>query len=190
MRRLVCSSIAAALLGTSAIAGPIVAQATPRGHAAPRTPTVAVLDAVLYTAGANVQEASDTGKAELVTQVIRRVLRDSLGPSLIDSAAVARAEHAPEATAITGGKPCGAILACAREVGRKVGASWVVMSKISKTSNLIWLLTGQLVDVSSGKIVLDDSTELKGEPDRMIQAGARIFADRVARTVRQRSAHP
>jgi hypothetical protein len=38
--------------------------------------------------------------------------------------------------------------------------------------------------VPSGAIVLDDSTELKGEPEAMVRAGTRIFAERVARTVR------
>jgi hypothetical protein len=65
-----------------------------------------------------------------------------------------------------------------------VGARWVVLAKVSKTSNLIWLLTGQLVHVPSGTIVLDDSTELKGDPEAMVRAGVRIFAERVARTVR------
>ena len=40
-----------------------------------------------------------------------------------------------------------------------------------------------LVAPTSGRIVLDDSTELKGEPEAMTRAGARIFAERVARTV-------
>jgi hypothetical protein len=62
-----------------------------------------------------------------------------------------------------------------------------VMAKVSKTSNLIWLLTGQLIDVATGEIVLDDSTELKGDPEPMIRAGVRIFAERVARAVKART---
>jgi hypothetical protein len=42
-----------------------------------------------------------------------------------------------------------------------------------------------LIRVSTGEILLDDSTELKGEPDRMVRVGARIVAERVARTVQQ-----
>jgi hypothetical protein len=72
-------------------------------------------------------------------------------------------------------------------VGRDLHADWVVMAKVSKTSNLIWLLTGQLIDVDSGEIVMDDSTELKGDPDVMIRAGVRIFAERVARRVKERA---
>jgi hypothetical protein len=58
------------------------------------------------------------------------------------------------------------------------------MAKVSKTSNLIWLFTGDLVDVARGTLELDDTTELKGDPVRMTRAGTAIFADRVARAVR------
>ncbi|MGH7498721.1 MAG: hypothetical protein ACREL3_07715, partial [Gemmatimonadales bacterium] len=47
----------------------------------------------------------------------------------------------------------------------------------------IWLFTGQLIETSTGKILLDDSTELEGEPDKLVRIGARIFAERVARAV-------
>ena len=56
------------------------------------------------------------------------------------------------------------------------------MAKVSKTSNLIWLLSAQLIHVPTGEIVLDDSTELKGDPEPMVRAGVRIFAERVARS--------
>ena len=72
----------------------------------------------------------------------------------------------------------------AERAARAVDAKWVVLAKVSKTSNLIWLLTAQLMHVPSGTIILDDSTELKGEPEAMVRAGSRIFAERVARTVR------
>ena len=42
----------------------------------------------------------------------------------------------------------------------------MVIAKVSKTSNLIWLFTGQLIHAGTGEIVLDDSTELKGRPGR------------------------
>jgi hypothetical protein len=42
-----------------------------------------------------------------------------------------------------------------------------------------------LIRVSTGDILLDDSTELKGEPARMVRVGAQTFAERVARTVLQ-----
>jgi hypothetical protein len=59
---------------------------------------------------------------------------------------------------------------------------------VSKTSNLIWLFTGQLVNVSTGKLLMDDSTELKGDPQPMVRAGTRIFAERVVRTIWEQEA--
>lgn len=58
------------------------------------------------------------------------------------------------------------------------------MGKLSKTSNLIWVLTGQLIDVRAGDVIIDDSYELKGDAEKMVPAAARIFADRVARRIR------
>ena len=146
---------------------------------------VAVLDVALYTAGANLQESTDTAVAWLATEVLGGKLRELLGASVLDSGLVGRATRSDSARSITGGdKTCNVIVACARYVGRTLGADWVVMSKVSKTSNLIWLFTGQLVNVGTGKLLMDDSTELKGDPEAMVRAGTRIFAERVVRTIR------
>jgi hypothetical protein len=145
---------------------------------------VAALEVALYNAQANMIEASDTAWAVLGTRVLDSTLSDRLGPQLVAPEAVRVAARSDSARTITGGIPCNVIVACARYAARRTGARWVVLAKVSKTSNLIWLLTGQLVHVSSGRIVLDDSTELKGEPEAMVRAGTRIFAERVARTVR------
>jgi hypothetical protein len=159
------------------------AQATPP----PEAPTarVALLPVALYTAQANVQQVSDSNKASLATQVLADRLQELLADRLVPRDSAAGAAESQEARAASGDQPCNVIVACARLVGRRLGAPWVVMAKVSKTSNLIWLFTGQLIHVGSGKIVLDDSTELKGDPDTMVKAGARIFAERVARTVKQ-----
>jgi hypothetical protein len=145
---------------------------------------VAALEVALYNAQANVIEDSDTARAVLATQVLDSTLRDRLGSQLVSREAVRAAAASDSGRSITGGLPCNVIVACARYAARRSGARWVVLAKVSKTSNLIWLLTAQLVHVPSGAIVLDDSTELKGEPDAMVRAGTRIFAERVARTVR------
>jgi hypothetical protein len=145
---------------------------------------VAALEVALYNAQANVIETSDTARAVLGTRVLDSTLSDRLGPQLVAPGAVRAAARADSARTITGGLPCNVIVACARYVAGKSGARWVVLAKVSKTSNLIWLLTAQLVHVPSGAIILDDSTELKGEPEAMVRAGTRIFAERVARTVR------
>jgi hypothetical protein len=145
---------------------------------------IAALDVALYNAQANVQEATDADKATLASGVLLGTLRNLLPGQLADSAAVRAAAGSDTSLALAGGQPCNVIVACARAVARTVNAPWVVLAKVSKTSNLIWLLTAQLIHAPSGKIVLDDSTELKGEPEAMVRAGARIFAERVARTVR------
>ncbi len=145
---------------------------------------VAALDVALYNAQANVQEPTDAEKAALATGVLHSTLAKLLPGQLADSAVVRAATRSPAAVALAGGQLCNVVVACARAVAEAVDAPWVVMAKVSKTSNLIWLLTGQLVHAPTGTIVLDDSTELKGEPEAMVRAGARIFAERVARTVR------
>ncbi|HEX6107290.1 MAG TPA: DUF2380 domain-containing protein [Gemmatimonadales bacterium] len=136
---------------------------------------VAVLDVALYNAQANVQEPTDSAKAALATEVLAGKLAELLPGQVVSGAARLAAERSPT---------CNAVVACAREVAQASGARWVVLAKVSKTSNLIWLFTGQLVHVPSGRVVLDDSTELKGEPEAMVRAGSRIFAERVARTVK------
>jgi hypothetical protein len=79
---------------------------------------VAVLEVALYTAGANLQEATDTAVARLATQVLGGKLRELLGASVLDSGLVGRASRSDSARSITGGD-----------------------------NNLIWLFTGQLVNV-------------------------------------------
>ena len=137
----------------------------------------------LYTAQANLQEASDSSKSGLATEVLLGRLAEQLGPQLLPAGRVLAVAASPEARGLTGDQPCNVIVACARWVAKSVGARWAVMAKVSKTSNLIWLFTGQLIRVETGEIVLDDSTELKGDPEQMVRVGTRIFADRVARAV-------
>lgn len=160
-------------------------QSPGHGPLEPPDAPVVLLPVALYTAQANVQEPSDSTKSGLAAQVLTERLGELLGQQLLPSDRVAAVAASPEARAVSGDQPCRVIVACARLVGNTLHAPWAVMAKVSKTSNLIWLFTGQLIQVSTGKILLDDSTELKGEPDRMVQAGARIFAERVARAVRK-----
>jgi hypothetical protein len=165
---------------------PAALQAQTTGSAPLDSPDakVAALEVALYNAQANVIEESDTARAVLASQVLDSTLRHRLGSQIVSREAVRGAAASDSARTVTGGLPCNVIVACARYAARASGARWVVLAKVSKTSNLIWLLTAQLVHVPSGGIVLDDSTELKGEPDAMVRAGTRIFAERVARTVR------
>jgi hypothetical protein len=178
---------AAAILALAAISMQSIealAQTSTAGPKAPPTAQVVVLPVALYNAQANVQEASDSAQAALSTQVLTAKLQELLGEQLLAGPRVAAAASSPKAQATTGKQPCNVIVACARYVADSLEAPWVVMAKVSKTSNLIWLLTGQLIHAPTGEIILDDSTELKGEVQAMVRAGSRIFAERVARTVR------
>ena len=172
-----------ALLAAVHIAPPVSAQ-TNGAKAAP-TAKVVVLPVALYNAQANVQEPSDTARALLSTEVLTGKLQELLGEQLVPQQQVSVAASSAKARATTGNQPCNVIVACARQVANSFEAPWVVIAKVSKTSNLIWLFTGQLIHAGTGEIVLDDSTELKGPPEVMVRAGSRIFAERVARTVRR-----
>jgi uncharacterized protein DUF2380 len=169
---------AVALLGLTRFA--LAAQAGPESPEAPIT----VLSTALYTDQANVREASDSSKSGLGTEVLRKRLQEQVAAQLRPFAVTDSLATSPEAMALTGRVPCDVKVACALQVARRQDARWVVMTKVSKTSNLIWVLSAQLIRVENGQIVLDDSTELKGDPDVMIPVGMQIFADRVIRTVR------
>jgi len=150
---------------------------------APGAP-VAVLSTALYNDQANLREPGDSAVARVGGTVLRARLADSLRGQLLDPRITDSLERTPDMRALGGGVACNVKVACALAVARAQGARWVVMSKASKTSNLIWLLSAQLIRVEDGSIVLDDSTELKGEPVQMVRVGMRQFADRVRRTVR------
>lgn len=153
--------------------------------AGPEAPSarLAALSAALYNEQANVIEDADSAKAAVATEVLRASLARHLGDQVVSAEAVDSLATAPAALEATGGIPCNVKVSCARAVAGSLGAPWVVMTKVSKTSNLIWVLSAQLIRVETGEIVLDDSTELKGEPEDMVRVGVRQFADRVARTV-------
>src|SRR5437762_2285539 len=104
-------------------------------------------------------------------------LRASELVTLVDSSVVAVAVAAAEA----GGNPCGN--ECALAVARRLGARWVAKGTISNLSNLVWLLTAELFDATSGKPVLADSYEIKGDARIMAPAGAHVFAQRVEKTI-------
>ena len=161
----------------------LAAQTAAAGPEAPTAP-VAVLSTALYNDQANVREAGDSAAARTGGTVRRTRLADSLRGQLLDPRVTDSLERTPAMRALGAGVACNVKVACALAVARAQGARWVVLSKVSKTSNLIWLLSAQLIRVEDGSIVLDDSTELKGEPGQMVEVGMRQFADRVRRTVR------
>jgi Protein of unknown function (DUF2380) len=144
---------------------------------------VVMLDLAFYGKRANELLPNDSVMAMTATAVMRAGLTNKPGITFVDSATVASTVKGPKAMAIVQDVPCNVVVACAREVGKELGADWVVMGKISKTSDLIWIFSGELIDVASGKLVLDDSYELKGIAADMVPKGAEVFARRVAKKV-------
>jgi len=126
---------------------------------------------------ANVLQAGDTAIVAAATSKLLATLRASELVRLVDSGTVAVAVAAAEA----GGNPCGND--CAVAVARQLGARWVAKGTISNLSNLVWLLTAELFDAASGKPVLADSYEIKGDASRMAPAGAHVFAQRIEKTI-------
>jgi hypothetical protein len=174
-----CVAICAAAL-TLAVSG-VGAQS---GSTPPKAQVkVAMLDLAFYGKRANDLFPGDTAMATTATAVMRKGLTGQPGIDFVDSASVAKAVASPTAMAVVQDRPCNVVVACARAVGQELGTKWVVMGKISKTSDLIWIFSGELIDVPSGKLVLDDSYELKGIASDMVPKGAEVFARRVAKRV-------
>jgi hypothetical protein len=144
---------------------------------------VAMLDLAFYGKRANDLMPNDSAMAMTATGVMRAGLTGKPGLTFVDSLSVAKTVSSPKAMALVQDVPCNVVVACAREVGKELGADWVVMGKISKTSDLIWIFSGELINVASGKLVLDDSYELKGIASDMVPKGAEVFARRVAKKV-------
>lgn len=140
-------------------------------------PTIAVLDLRFDGEHANVLEPGDTAVAQAATSRLRATLAVVPGVTVTDSTRVTAAVAAAEAD----GNPCD--VACAVAVGRRLGARWVARGTVTKTSNLVWVLSAALLDASSGQAVLADSYELKGDAMRMAPAGAHVFAQRIERAI-------
>src|SRR3977135_1327632 len=133
-------------------------------------PTIVVVNLRFDGEHANVLSPGDTAVVAAATSKLLGTLRASTVVTLVDSSAVAAAVAAAEA----GGNPCGND--CALAVARQLGAHWVAKGTISNLSNLVWLLTAELFDATTGKPVLADSYEIKGDARVMAPAGAHVFA--------------
>ena len=157
------------------LAGRLPAQADAR-------PAVAVLELRFDGQHATVPESGDTAVAQAATRKLLATLLTSDDVTVVDSARVATAVTAAEAD----GNPCDN--ACAVAVARSLGARWVVTGTVTKTSNLVWILTAELFDVAAGRPILADGYELKGDARVMGPAGAHVFAQRVERVLAERQA--
>jgi len=172
--------VVGAIALTTAVSG---AEAQSGSMSAKGQVKVAMLNLAFYGKRANELLPNDSAMAMAATAVMRAGLTNKPGIVFVDSVTVASTVKGPKAMAVVQDVPCNVVVACAREVGKELGADWVVMGKISKTSDLIWVFSGELIDVASGKLVLDDSYELKGIASDMVPKGAEVFARRVAKKV-------
>ena len=148
-----------------------------RAQSAGAKPTVAVVNLRFDGEHANVLQPGDTAIVAAATSKLLATLAASDRVTLVDSGTVAHAVAAAEA----GGNPCDN--ACAVAVARGLGAGWVAKGTISNLSNLVWLLTAELFDATTGKPVLADSYEIKGDARVMAPAGAHVFAQRVEKVI-------
>lgn len=144
-------------------------------------PTLAIFNVAFYGKSANSIEPGDSATAEGATTRIWQIIRDAGTLTLVDSARVATLG----AQYVDAGRACNTSIDCARRVGRETGARWVFMAKVSKTSNLIWYFSGQVIESATGKILMDDEFEMKGIRDEMIPQGARSLGRRAVRVTQR-----
>jgi len=137
---------------------------------------VAVINLRFNGEHANVLQPGDTAVVAAATSKLRATLSASDVVTIVDSTATATAVAVGEAD----GNPCDN--ACALAVARRLGARWVAKGTISNLSNLVWLLSADLLDVTTGRAVLADSYEIKGEAARMAPGAAHMFAQRIEKT--------
>jgi uncharacterized protein YjbI with pentapeptide repeats len=163
-----------ALLGSLLVSA--LFASTGLGQAAGPKERLALFDVAFYGKGANSLEKGDPQVAAMTDSILRADLERSGRFQILDSAKLVRAFSEAEA----GGVEC-VTLECRRQVSKKAGAEWMVTSKLSKTSNLIWYLSGQLTDVRTGRRLLDDEFELKGIAEDIAQGGARSLARRIVK---------
>lgn len=143
--------------------------------------SVALFDFAFFGKHANSIEPGDTSMAAMTTNALHQDLVPLPGVTLVDSVTLAKAAMQPKPQDAANGKPCNVIIACTRAAARLAGASWAITGTVSKTSNLIWIFSGQLINVATGKMTLDDEYELKGDSRQMMAQGAHVFARRVAK---------
>jgi uncharacterized protein YjbI with pentapeptide repeats len=166
-----------------ALFGLVVFVSAAAGQTARPKDDLALFDVAFYGKGANSLEQGDPLVAVMTDSILRADLERSGRFRLVDSSRLARAFAEAEA----GGVEC-TTLECRRQVSKKAGANWMVTSKLSKTSNLIWYLSGQLTDVATGRRLLDDEFELKGIAEDIAKGGAHSLARRIVKAASSASA--
>jgi uncharacterized membrane protein YphA (DoxX/SURF4 family) len=165
---------ACVLVGSVAVVAPPLHAQTANGP-----PVIVVADLTFEGRSANSIEPGDSAVVRAATARLRDALRETGVVTLVDSA-----RAAPEI--VRGdreGIRCVASVECMRAVGRRLGATYIVVGKVSKVSGLIWYLSGQLLPVAGGAPLLDEGFELKGTRDDIVPRGAASLGRRIAAAV-------
>jgi uncharacterized membrane protein YphA (DoxX/SURF4 family) len=178
------ASLARFLLGACVLAGSSTAAAPVHAQAATARRVMLVADLTFDGRSANSVEPGDSAVAQVATARLRDVLRGADVVTLVDSAVAAQEIVRADRQGIR----CAARAECVRAVGRQLGATYVVVGKVSKVSGLIWYLSGQLLSVTGGAPLLDEGFELKGARDDIVPRGAASLGRRIARAVTRASA--
>ena len=126
-------------------------------------------------ANANEIRAGDLDLVQGATQLLRTELASNDVYALTDETAIAQELQ----SARDNGDACDAD-ACAVKIGKTVGADRVLVTLVSKFSNLVWVVAGRMLDVASGEVVYTEALELKGKPNEMIPAGLLSLARRMS----------
>jgi TolB-like protein len=146
-------------------------------------PSIAVLDITFNGDLANGLQYADSLVAPQATVQLQDRFAELPGLAVVEPVRVDAAERSAEALAAAGGKPCVTVAACMRVVGQQTGAQWVASGRLSKISNLVWVFTAQLMEVETGRLVMNDDYEVKGVAGDMATIGARVFARRAAKKI-------
>jgi uncharacterized protein YjbI with pentapeptide repeats len=140
----------------------------------PQQPMVAIFPVAFYGRGANSLEEGDSAVAVMTDSILRSDLQSSGRFQLLPAERLLQALS----DTVAKGTEC-LTLECRQALSRNLGAAWMVTAKLSKTSNLIWYLSGQLTQVSSARRLLDDEFELKGIAEDIAKGGAHSLARRI-----------
>lgn len=73
----------------------------------------------------------------------------------------------------------------AAQLGKRIGADWIIVSQHSKPSFLFSYLMVHLIDVGTQSLVARYDIELKGNHEKVTQRGIRTLADRIDETIKE-----
>lgn len=118
---------------------------------------VVVVDLKLDLELANASTSEDQGLAKKASDRLRAEIAKNGHYTLIGSGRIDQTLQAIKDQ----GLPC-ATHACAWEVSKMLDADRVVIGKIMKISTLISLVSARMIDVKTGKILREETLELKG----------------------------